>query len=335
MKKLQKTLFTTIFGIICYLLLWLSTASTSVVLPQTGEPPILYSNQVDDDLKLTFEQAIREANESVLLIIYSLIDPKIIQTLRNKAEEGVEVVVICDPEASAGVEKKLGSKVSTYKRCGQGIMHQKILVTDHRRVWIGSANMTTQSLLVHGNLVVGLHHEELASALHEKADSMIQTGAKRAITHRFFAINDQQIEMWFLPEDTDAIYRLKQLIKTAKKSIYVAMFTWTRHDLAKELIKARNKGIQVEVALDRGSASGVSSKVAKLLADDGIPVILNSGSGLLHHKMMVIDDETLVIGSANWTLAAFEKNNDCFMVIYPLNETQKRTLHRLWKVIAE
>ncbi len=335
MKKLQRTFFTTLLGIICYLLLSMGTSTLQVTLPQVGEAPILYSNQVQDDLKLTFDQAIREANESVLVIIYSLVDGRIIQTLREKAEEGVEVIVICDPVASAGVEKKLGPKVNTYKRCGQGIMHQKILVTDHNRVWIGSANLTTQSLRVHGNLVVGFHHPELASVMYEKAESMIQTGIKKRITHRHFVINEQQIEMWFLPEDREAIHRIKQLIKTAKKSIQVAMFTWTRHDLAKELVAARERGIRVDIALDRSSAGGVSSKVAKLLTEEGIPVMLNSGAGLLHHKMMLVDDETLVVGSANWTLAAFEKNNDCFVVIYPLNDTQKSTLHRMWKTIVD
>jgi phosphatidylserine/phosphatidylglycerophosphate/cardiolipin synthase-like enzyme len=213
-------------------------------------------------------------------------------------------------------------------------MHQKILVTDNNRVWIGSANMTTQSLRVHGNLVVGFFSPELASLMHDKAESMIKTGIKKEITHKDFRINEQQIEIWFLPEDREAIYRLQKIIQAAKKSIQVAMFTWTRHDLAEDLIEAHKRGINVEVALDRNSAGGVSKKVAKLLEKEGIPLTLNSGSGLLHHKMMVVDDETLVVGSANWTLAAFEKNNDCFLVIYPLNEEQKNTLERMWKVMG-
>lgn len=335
MKKLQKILITTFFGLLCYGVFWIGNSATTVALPQVGEAPILYSNQVHDDLKLTFDQAIREADESILMIIYSLVDRKIIQSLQQKAEEGVEVVVICDPDASAGVEKKLGPKVYTYKRRGQGIMHQKILVTDHNRVWIGSANMTTQSLRVHGNLVVGFHSPELAEVLQEKGESMIRTGIKKPMTHRHFQMNEQQVEMWFLPEDRDAIYRLQKLIQSAQKTIQVAMFTWTRLDMAEELIEARKRGVRVEVALDRSSAYGVSEKVAKYLNNEGIPVILNSGAGLLHHKMMIVDDETLVVGSANWTLAAFEKNNDCFVIITPLNKTQKNTLHKMWQAIMD
>jgi cardiolipin synthase len=330
MKQLQKILWIAIFGIFLF---WISQTPTTHTLPQIGEAPILYSSDIDDDLKVLFEDAIQEANQSVLLIIYSLLDRTIIQSLKQKAEEGVKVTVICDPEASAGVEKKLGPKVETFKRRGKGIMHQKILVTDNNRVWIGSANMTNKSLRVHGNLVIGFYSPQLASLIHDKAAIMIDTGMKKTIRHRDIRINDQKIEMWFLPEDKGAISRLKNLIKSAQKTIQVAMFTWTRIDLAEELVEARNRGVHVEVALDRNSAAGVSKKVAQFLQDEGIPITFNSGDGLLHHKMMVIDDETLVIGSANWTRAAFEKNNDCFIVIHPLTDQQKTTLHKMWKVL--
>jgi cardiolipin synthase len=335
MKNLQKVLLVTFIGLLFYGIFWIGTTATTVTLPEVGEPTVLYSNQVNDDLKQTFDQAIRKADHSILMIIYSLVDRKIIQSLRQKADEGLEVTVICDPEASVGVQNKLGPKVHTYMRRGQGIMHQKILVTDQSRVWIGSANMTTQSFRVHGNLVVGFHSKELAEMMYEKGKSMIKTGLKKPITHRNFEINEQQVEMWFLPEEQNAILRIQKLIQSAQKTIQVAMFTWTRFDLAEDLIEAHKRGVIVEVALDRSSANGASQKVANLLTLEGIPVMLNSGDGLLHHKMMIVDDETLLVGSANWTKAAFEKNNDCFVVISPLNQAQKETLGKMWDTIVK
>ena len=53
---------------------------------------------------------------------------------------------------------------------------------------------------------------------------------------------------------------------------------------------------------------------------------------LLHHKWALIDKETLIVGSANWTTAAFTKNQDCFLVL-PLKEKEQKFMKNLWKVI--
>ena len=78
---------------------------------------------------------------------------------------------------------------------------------------------------------------------------------------------------------------------------------------------------------------GASAKVAALLKKGGIPVKCNRGGNLLHHKFMYIDGKTLVNGSANWTKAAFEKNDDCFIILHDLTDTQREFMDKLWAVI--
>ena len=112
------------------------------------------------------------------------------------------------------------------------------------------------------------------------------------------------------------------------------MFTFTRQDFAASLIEAKERGINTEVVIDSNSTFGASGKVAKLFRDNDFSFRRSSnGDQLLHHKLMIIDDHTLVCGSANWTLAAFTKNDDCFFVLYNLNEKQIKQLSKLWTVI--
>lgn len=129
--------------------------------------------------------------------------------------------------------------------------------------------------------------------------------------------------------------RIIAMIQGAEKSIRVAMFTWTRADFAKEIIAAHKRGITVQIALDRNSAQGASSKIATLFKENGIPVTLNKGTGLLHHKLLVIDDRILVNGSANWTKAAFTQNEDCFMILYELTDKQREKLKTVWEGIEK
>ena len=111
------------------------------------------------------------------------------------------------------------------------------------------------------------------------------------------------------------------------------MFTWTRFDLADAVISAKKRGVNVEVILDRNASNGVSQKIAKKLLEGGISVRVNQGQELLHHKLLLIDNETLVNGSANWTKAAFTNNDDFFLILSPLTDSQRKALDEMWAEI--
>lgn len=333
-KKLFKQAFcTALAGMFVFLLLWVGQATFTTPLPKTENPLIFYSTENLDDLQLVHSRAILSAKKSILLVIYSLNDPKVIHALRKKAFENIPVTVICDAEASQGVEKRLGPKVETIFRKGHGLMHRKILVIDQQKVWLGSANMTTTSLKMHGNLVIGLDNPELANAIDKQAKTMSKTGQIHKQLVESFTSGEQRGEIYFLPENPVALKKLRNLIQTAQKTIKVAMFTWTRHDLADDIIQASKRGVITEIAIDRSAAESAGSEIVKKLSENGIAVRLSQGEALLHHKMMVVDDSILVNGSANWTKSAFDRNEDCFIVLYDLSQEQQNYLKSLWKEI--
>jgi cardiolipin synthase len=333
----KHAIHTTIWSSVCTLIVacfyWLTFAFTNVPQPSETKPTEFYSTETKDNLRSTYIQAIKDAKSSIFLSIFSLTDMGIINALRLKSVEGINVTVIYDANASEGVHRKLGGKVKAFSRKGRGLMHQKILVIDDIKSWIGSANFTPSSLRSYGNLVTGFYSRELARTLREKAEAMIAEGKVVLFPRRDFQINGQTLEMWFLPDNKDAISRIKQLIQSAQKTVKVGMFTWTRHDLANEIIKAKSRGINAEVVIDKNSGKGVSAVVVRLLSLNGILVRTNQGSALFHHKFMIIDDEILLNGSANWTKAAFTQNDDCFIILHHLTNEQQDYLHRLWEII--
>jgi len=322
--------FSSIFGVA----LWVQEPIQETLHAGTGKPVELYANQVNDDLSQTFSAAIDSAQRSILLVIYSLTDPQIIASLRYKSETGVDVRVICDAKASPNINTKLGPKINTVRRFGPGLMHQKILVIDDSYTWLGSANMTTESLKMHGNLVAALDSPILAKHINAKASTLKEEGRDELFPHKEFSIGQQTIEMWFLPDDKAAVKRLQQLIGTAQKTIRIAMFTWTRKDLAQSVINAAKRGVHTEVVIDQYQGKGTGDKIVKLLKDNGIQVSLSRPGPLLHHKFLYIDENILVNGSANWTKAAFTQNDDCFIVIHNLDERQKAQMDQLWHIIS-
>lgn len=332
-RRLKKATIASFSALLLTFYLWLAQQIIAVQLPDAGHPTLLYSTEMKDDLGQTFGAAIANAKESVLLTIYTLTDRKIIDKLNAKWQEGIPTTVICDAKACPEIEQKLKSGITLVKRFLPGLMHQKILIIDNKQIWIGSANMTSESLHHHGNLVTAIESEPLAAMATAKANSLTAYQRTALFPHGSFPVGGQMVEMWFLPDNSQAIARIKQLIQSAEKTIRIGMFTWTRSDLAREVIAAKQRGVAVEVVIDKGTAMGASEKIVKMLKKHKVPIRVNKGSALLHHKFLYVDQKTLLNGSANWTLAAFEKNDDCFMILNDLNADQVAYLESMWQTI--
>jgi phosphatidylserine/phosphatidylglycerophosphate/cardiolipin synthase-like enzyme len=332
----KKTSLAGLIALIFYALFEVSQSTTSqtTYVPASNQPIELYSNQTGDDLTQLYVSTILEAKQSITFIIYALLDPQIVQALKEKSEAGIPVYIVSDARASPGLQQKL-PQATVVRRVveGQGLTHQKILIVDEQILLIGSANMTTDSLRVHGNLVVAMDNPGLAEALIAKAKSMDEDGGSTPLLHRETTVKNQHVELWVLPDDRKATDRIISLIQSARKTIKVAMFTWTRQDFTQELIQAAKRGVKVETVIDRYSGKGASAKIVKTLSQAGIPIRLSTGKGLLHHKFAYIDNEILINGSTNWTNNAFKSNDDVFLVIYPLTTQQQNKMNQLWDVL--
>jgi phosphatidylserine/phosphatidylglycerophosphate/cardiolipin synthase-like enzyme len=321
-------------GLLVGCLVWLTSTHGTTPIPSGDNPALFYSTDHDDHLGGVFNEAIQKAQHSIQIAVYTITDQRLIQSLRKKAKEGVHVTVICDAKACPGIEKKLGSEITLYKATPKGLMHLKILVVDDELVWIGSANMTGESLRLHGNLIAGFDAPELAQWIGKKLFALAD-GTNDPYPQQSFLIGHQTLEFWFLPNDKGAVHRIRSLIRAAKKTIKIAMFTWTRLDFVNDIVSANLRGVDVKIVLDNNSSKGSSVGVVKALQKGKIPVRVNTGQGLLHYKTMIIDDEILVNGSANWTKAAFRQNEDCYFVLSPLNEEQREFLKEMWETIVK
>jgi len=101
----------------------------------------------------------------------------------------------------------------------------------------------------------------------------------------------------------------------AKKSVRVQAYSFTSKRIAKALVKAKDRGIHVKVIVDKSQfEKGTFSRVPYLLKQ-GIPIFKDDKVSIAHNKVMIIDDETVVTGSYNFTVSADRYNAENLLVI--------------------
>lgn len=142
--------------------------------------------------------------------------------------------------------------------------------------------------------------------------------------------NIQRLEDAFSPNQGATALVIKT-IGTAKKSIHVAAYSFTSRPIADALVAAHDKGVDVEVVLDKSQRRGRNTLVP-FLREHHIPTRINSHYAIMHDKTMIIDGETLELGSFNYTNAAEEKNAENVLVIHD-NKKIIQDYERQWQIL--
>ena len=124
---------------------------------------------------------------------------------------------------------------------------------------------------------------------------------------------DTPIQIYFSPKGgcTEAII---SQIDQAKSEILVQAYSFTSAPIAKSLVTAHKRGIKVQVILDKSQRSEKYTS-ATFLANAGISIFIDDKHAIAHNKVMIIDRETVITGSFNFTKSAEERNAENILII--------------------
>ncbi len=110
---------------------------------------------------------------------------------------------------------------------------------------------------------------------------------------------------------TEAIFenianRIIEEIKAANKSIYIAVAWFTNKSIFEELLKKAKQGCSIQIIISNDEINENSSIDFELLekSNGNVYKIGNGGSELMHNKFCVIDYNTVITGSYNWSYKA-------------------------------
>lgn len=129
-----------------------------------------------------------------------------------------------------------------------------------------------------------------------------------------------QIETAFSP-DGGAEKLVIKVIDNSEERLRVAAYSFTSANIVRALIKAKRRGVDVEVLVDEKANKGKANQAAlNLLVNSDIPARTISRYAIHHDKYIVADGMNVQTGSFNYSAAAAKSNSENVIVIWNRNE---------------
>ena len=134
------------------------------------------------------------------------------------------------------------------------------------------------------------------------------------IIKKYFKPKPVICECYFFPNPSNE-QRVVNMFRTCKKTLDLAIFTFTRDSIAQAILEAQQRGVKIRCIGDDGNSKVKGSDV-RLLASVGIPCKTDNNLRFhMHNKMAIIDHSVVITGSFNWTSQAVNKNQDNILFI--------------------
>ncbi|BAT54370.1 hypothetical protein NOS3756_33390 [Nostoc sp. NIES-3756] len=243
---------------------------------------------------------------------------------------------------------------------GTKLMHHKFLVVDNQIVIATSANftlsdtmgdLTNPNSLGNANNLLHIDSPEIAALFTEEFNLMWGDGPggkpdskfgirKPLRSFKTITLGDNEITVHFsptsptLPWSQSSNGLIEKTLKSAKKSVDMALFVFSEQSLANTLEQVHQKDIAIRALIDRQFAYRYYSEALDMMGVSlsnkcqyeinnkpwsnpvttvGIPN-LRKGD-ILHHKFALVDNRTVITGSHNWSDTANYGNDETLIVI--------------------
>lgn len=271
---------------------------------------------------LPLVSAIDAARLTIDTAIYSLSLNSVRNALIRAHQRGVQVRVVMESDnmARADPQALIEAGIPVLGDRREGLMHNKFMVIDHSEVWIGSMNFTDTGAYSDNNNLMRIHSLKVAENFTTEFNEMFvddkfgpDDGSETPNPR--VSIDGTLLDIYFSPDDNIA-NNLLDLIYTASESVDFLAYSFTSDPLA-EAIRARaEEGLSVRGVMDDGQIDSNQGTEFDAFRQAGIDVRRDGGAGLLHHKVIILDEEIVIFGSYNFTNSAETRNDESVVVIY-------------------
>ncbi len=119
-------------------------------------------------------------------------------------------------------------------------------------------------------------------------------------------------EVCFTPGE-DCTGLIINALNKAREQVLVQAYSFTSAPIAKALLDAHRRGVDVKIILDKSQLTARYS-IMRYLLNNEVPIWIDTKPAIAHNKVMVID-QTTITGSFNFTAAAQSRNAENALII--------------------
>ncbi len=293
--------------------------------PQYPDDPASHQGGLDEALAADIALAL----SSVDVAAYDFDLQSVADALLEAHWNGVLVRLVTDSDnVEEPVVRQLRSAgIGVVEDGRDAIMHDKFVVIDKRVVWTGSWNLTEGGTYRNSNNAVRIDSDLLAENYTAEFDEMFEErefgpGSTADTPHQQVLLSDEDggegvwIESYFAPEDQVG-EKLLALVEGAQKSIRFMAFSFTDDSLGEAMVSQYEAGLTVQGVFEGRGADPVYSEFGRMHAvEPRMDVRLDGNAYMMHHKVIIVDDETVVLGSFNFSESADTMNDENVLVIH-------------------
>jgi phosphatidylserine/phosphatidylglycerophosphate/cardiolipin synthase-like enzyme len=259
---------------------------------------------------------LQNSNNSIHCAFFDLDLPKIIDILKDKQSK-IDVKLVID-----GRNSNKSSELNHVENdLDGGLMHNKFCIIDGSTVFTGSFNPTENDNFYNNNNILIIYSKYIANNYESEFQELYNKkfGRGEKVKYPIIYLNEKEIENYFCPEDSCSIHVIENL-KEAKNEIYFMTFSFTHDGIGRTLISMHNKGVKIQGIFEKTRQNEFSEYYN---LNNSIDVKWDEYEYVMHHKVFIIDNKTVITGSFNPTVSADESNDENVLIIHDENIAKK------------
>ena len=267
-------------------------------------------------------EAIDAARLSVDVAAYSLSLNSVRNALIRAHERGATVRIVMESSnmdrSDPQIVMEAGIPIVGDNR--DGLMHDKFIVLDRSEVWMGSMNFTDSGAYDDNNNLMRIHSTKIAEDYIKEFEEMF-------LENRFgeeivpetpnptVTLDGTHIDVYFSPDD-GALAGLVPVLESAQKSIYFLAYSFTSNQLGDIVRQKAEAGLTVAGVMDDEQVRSNQGTEFDPFRQAELDVRIDGIDGLMHHKVFIVDEKIVVLGSYNFSQSAEERNDENMIIVY-------------------
>jgi phosphatidylserine/phosphatidylglycerophosphate/cardiolipin synthase-like enzyme len=279
-------------------------------------------NNFTNGINVPLAQAINSVQATLDIAAFEWNDPTLTQAVVAAKQRGVQVRMVADNEhtvededTTIGQLSNAGIPIVYDQR--SAFMHDKFMILDGAVVWTGSMNYTVNDIFRNNNNLMMLRSRRAVETYQAEFNEMFTNKSfgptSPAGNTASYLQDGVPITILFGPEN-QVMPAIIAEVQAARSNVRFMAFSFTYEALGNAMLAKAQQGARVEGVFEqRGSETEFSELRPMLCA--GLDVRQDGNGFTMHHKVVIVDNTTVITGSFNFSENAVSSNDENLVII--------------------